>query len=202
LWVDPRKRLSARLGWLTVCIVAVYLITVVRCSLERAQNSFAAAAALFVSPAPAHMLLRLCLCFLLLPMHQVVTVDQIARRIVNEQTGRAYADLAYQTSNVMDRTMFERWREAQNVAALPQVYNNSGDASLLNIRQENFADYAWMGITNKQGIVVASTQHLLNGQDGTHTHACKKEWTSFLATTDFIVLLVLSLLPFPLQAST
>jgi hypothetical protein len=166
---DPRQRLSARLGWLTVCIVAVYLITVVRCSLERSQNSFAAASALLgeLRPCSHALLLRLCLSILLLRLLQVVTVDQIARRIVNEQTGRAYADLAYQTSNVMDRIMFERWREAQNIALLPQVYNNSGDESLLNIRQESFTDYAWLGITNKHGIVVASTQHMLNGQNRT-----------------------------------
>jgi len=120
--LDPRRRLAARLGWLTALLVAVYLVCV------------------------------------------VVSVDQIARHIVNQQTGRACADLAYQTSNVLDRIMFERWREAQTLATLPQVYNNSvGDDTLLNTLQASFTDYAWIGIASADGFVVASTQHLLHG---------------------------------------
>ncbi|MBW4417691.1 MAG: PAS domain-containing protein [Myxacorys californica WJT36-NPBG1] len=89
--------------------------------------------------------------------------------------GEALAELASQMADKLDRGMFERYREIQILAALPSIRNPNAlvaeQRSLLNQTQQTYPDYAWIGITNKRGIVTASTQGILEGVD-----ASSKDW--------------------------
>ncbi|MBW4538683.1 MAG: PAS domain-containing protein [Myxacorys chilensis ATA2-1-KO14] len=89
--------------------------------------------------------------------------------------GEALAELASQMADKLDRGMFERYREIQILAALPPIRNPNAlvaeQRSLLNQTQQTYPDYAWIGITNKRGIITASTQGILEGVD-----ASSKDW--------------------------
>nr|WP_290222924.1 ATP-binding protein [Trichocoleus desertorum] len=81
--------------------------------------------------------------------------------------GQSLAELAYQMADKLDRGMFERYREIQILAALPPIrnpsYSSAAQRSLLEKLQSTFPDYAWIGLLNAQGEVLASTGGILEG---------------------------------------
>lgn len=83
--------------------------------------------------------------------------------------GQSLAELAYQMTDKLDRGMFERYRDIQILSALPLIRNPNypvaDKRSLLEKLQRTYPYYAWIGITNKRGIVLASTGGILEGVD-------------------------------------
>jgi hypothetical protein len=96
-------------------------------------------------------------------------IGNVATDTLRRQIGQQLSELAYQTTEKLDQGMFERYREVQLVA------DNSGIGDpgiplkrkqrLLDDIQETYAYYAWFGMTDTAGRVVAAAQGVLAGAD-------------------------------------
>jgi diguanylate cyclase (GGDEF)-like protein len=87
------------------------------------------------------------------------------RQIVMHQT----AQEAALTASILDRGMFERYREARNLAAMQPLKSIWSDhpaqiRQVLEHLQTSYPDYAWIGFATPDGIVRAATQGMLEGQ--------------------------------------
>lgn len=93
------------------------------------------------------------------------TVDEQLRVHIGEDL----AELAYQMTDKLDRGMFERYRDLQILSTLETFrqpnLNVAQERSLLEKLQSTYTDYAWIGLTDPQGVVLASTGGLLEGID-------------------------------------
>ncbi len=72
-------------------------------------------------------------------------------------------------ANSLDRGMFERYREARNLAVMPALKAIwTGDPATirqtLEQLQSSYPDYAWIGYATPDGTVRAATQGMLEGQ--------------------------------------
>lgn len=72
-------------------------------------------------------------------------------------------------ANILDRGMFERYREARNLAAMPALKavwtgEPAGIRQTLERIQASYPDYAWIGYVTPDGTVQAATQGMLEGQ--------------------------------------
>ncbi len=77
--------------------------------------------------------------------------------------------LADTLANRLDRGMFDRYREIQIVTTLQNIRSSQTPSQqkqeLLEKLQETYPDYAWIGLTDTEGHVVASTKGILTGVD-------------------------------------
>lgn len=89
-----------------------------------------------------------------------VQLKQAAQQSVDE--------LAFQIADKLDRGMFERYQAIEAVAQVASLYNLTVSVStqraILESVQKGYSDYAWIGLTNAEGLVVASTGGLLEGR--------------------------------------
>jgi len=83
--------------------------------------------------------------------------------------GQSLAELSYLLSQQLDRSMFERYREIQIVTTLDSIRNPNASISqkrrILEKLQSTYPDYAWIGLANPTGRVMASTGSLLENKD-------------------------------------
>ncbi|GAB3546730.1 hypothetical protein GCM10027343_24980 [Noviherbaspirillum agri] len=88
---------------------------------------------------------------------------------VKTNIGNGLAELALQTSDKLDRGMFERYREVQLMAKRHDLTSPSIQAeekrAILDARQETYHYYAWIGLVTPEGKVTAATQKMLEGAD-------------------------------------
>lgn len=73
------------------------------------------------------------------------------------------------TTSILDRGMFERYREVRNLAAMPPLKDVwTGDPEVIRQVLEQlratYPDYAWIGYATPDGTVRAATQGMLEGQ--------------------------------------
>jgi diguanylate cyclase (GGDEF)-like protein len=73
------------------------------------------------------------------------------------------------TTSILDRGMFERYREVRNLAAMPPLKDIwTGDPAMIRQVLEqlrtSYPDYAWIGYATPDGTVQAATQGMLEGQ--------------------------------------
>ncbi|OZI67093.1 sensor domain-containing diguanylate cyclase [Bordetella genomosp. 11] len=75
------------------------------------------------------------------------------------------ADIASAMAHTLDRDMFERFREIRNLAEGPTLRSMDPGTlrGLLTVRQQSMTDYAWIGVTDPDGKVIAATQRRLEG---------------------------------------
>jgi len=101
-----------------------------------------------------------------------VTLQVVGRnmaRQVEQEIGQNLAELSFQTTDKLDRGMYERYREVQLMAERYEI--TSADVSvpakraLLERMQETHPYYAWIGITDNSGQVKIATGALLEGKD-------------------------------------
>jgi PAS domain S-box-containing protein len=75
--------------------------------------------------------------------------------------------IAVQMTDTLDRGMFERYRDIVVLAQHDTLQSATASTDLkrdvLEVRQETFPDYAWIGLTDPEGTVSASTGRLLEG---------------------------------------
>ncbi|MDQ2820317.1 MAG: ATP-binding protein [Pseudomonadota bacterium] len=94
--------------------------------------------------------------------HKVI--DQVKRQI-----GDGLAGLALQTSDKLDRGMFERYREVAlmsgQIAYSSASTSTADHARLLERVQKSYRFYDWIGMTDMNGRVLASGSGLLTGVD-------------------------------------
>ncbi|MBB3020109.1 diguanylate cyclase (GGDEF)-like protein [Microvirga lupini] len=79
------------------------------------------------------------------------------------------AQQAAMIANILNRGMFERYREARNLAAMPALKtiwtgDPAGIRQTLERIQASYPDYAWIGYATPDGTVQAATQGMLEGQ--------------------------------------
>lgn len=116
------------------------------------------------------------LTLLLVEVIGVTAGDEVRRNI-----GEGLAELALQTSDKLDRGMFERYREVGLIAqrfdpgAGPQDLARA--RSFLDSLQATYPYYAWIGAASVDGKVMVSTKGMLEGADVSRrpwfTHALK-----------------------------
>jgi signal transduction histidine kinase len=98
-----------------------------------------------------------------------VLVGEVSRGQLEQQIGDSLSEVAFQMTDKLDRGMFERYRELSVLAQIPLLRNanatHDDQRALLDALQRSYPDYAWIGITDVQGNVIASTGGLLEGQD-------------------------------------
>lgn len=90
-------------------------------------------------------------------------------RQIKLERGQSLAQLSYNLTALLERGMFERYREIQIVTTLDNIRNPnspiSEKRSLLEKLQSTYPNYAWIGLANPQGQVIASTGRILEGKD-------------------------------------
>ncbi|MBD8528620.1 MULTISPECIES: ATP-binding protein [unclassified Massilia] len=114
---------------------------------------------------------QLALAFSLLSI--VLTIALVAlfeRRAIAEietQIGEGLADLAAQTSDKLERGMFERYREVALIARQAVSHDpaqaDADRAAALALVQRSYTYYEWLGIADVKGKVLASGNNLLVG---------------------------------------
>jgi diguanylate cyclase (GGDEF)-like protein len=95
----------------------------------------------------------------------------IGQRSITEiktEIGYSLAEVAYITGENLDQYMWSRYGEVAVLSELAEIkkqqdLNNA--EILLNKLKEEFPSFAWVGLTNKEGIVIASTDGILKGAD-------------------------------------
>jgi diguanylate cyclase (GGDEF)-like protein/PAS domain S-box-containing protein len=96
-------------------------------------------------------------------------VDILASSLLSRQSGEKLEELAYQLTTQLDQDMYERYREIQLFANRTTFTNEYTDSksndNLLLKFQQDYPLYTWIGITNEDGKVIASTSKALTGKD-------------------------------------
>jgi diguanylate cyclase (GGDEF)-like protein/PAS domain S-box-containing protein len=107
----------------------------------------------------------------------IVLLTVIILQIIDSQTanrikariGHELEELAFQTTDKLDRGLFERYREVQHLAADRTLVNPAVSPDekreLLHGIQQTYPSYAWIGLADNQGKVLAATGELLEGAD-------------------------------------
>ncbi|MCW7538362.1 ATP-binding protein [Aquabacterium sp. A7-Y] len=92
-----------------------------------------------------------------------------ARRQVSADAGESLAELSRHLSSTLEADMAERYREIQNIANLVHLQGSRLDArqwrAVLEQLQLSHHHYAWIGVTDTRGIVLAATSGMLEGRD-------------------------------------
>lgn len=85
---------------------------------------------------------------------------------------QSLGETAYQMADKLDRGMFERYRDIQILAALDPIrqpdYPINTKRTLIQELQNTYPDYAWIGLLDPQGLVLASTGRVLEGKNIAH----------------------------------
>ena len=96
-------------------------------------------------------------------------VGSISQAQIKADRGDLLAQLAYQLAAALDRDMYIYYQEVQTLATLDDMRSSERPAAqkqvLLDRLQTAYNDFAWIGLTDVQGQVMASTQGLLVGAD-------------------------------------
>ncbi|HSM81590.1 MAG TPA: cache domain-containing protein, partial [Nodosilinea sp.] len=96
-------------------------------------------------------------------------VGDISQRQTQADRGELLAQLAYQLAGALDHDMYIYYQEIQTLASLEEMRShlrpNAQKQVLLDRLQEAYSDFAWIGLADTQGTVMASTQGLLTGAD-------------------------------------
>lgn len=104
---------------------------------------------------------------LVLTLGLVKVIGDTAARQVESDIGQSLAELAFQTSDKLDRGMYERYREVQLMAERYEITSKEVPVevkrAVLNSMQETYPYYAWIGLTDTSGKVKVSTKGMLEG---------------------------------------
>ena len=114
--------------------------------------------------AMAFCVMSVVLTLLLVEVIGVATTERLKANI-----GHGLAERAFLSADKLDHGMFERFREAQLLAQRPALGNPQVEVAnkrnILNGLQDTYPLYAWIGITDTEGKVVAATKGILEGAD-------------------------------------
>jgi PAS domain S-box-containing protein len=117
----------------------------------------------------AYLALAFSLLSVLFTMILVAVVERDGVEEVKINIGQGLAQLAMQTTDKLDRGMFERYREMSLLADRSElVAHNAGAAArrhMLDQVQQSYGYYEWIGLTDMSGKVEAATGGMLEGAD-------------------------------------
>ncbi len=114
--------------------------------------------------------LAIAFCALAIAMGAILAaiIARTAGNQVKADIGSALSDLAQQAADKLDRNMFERYREVQLLAQRPDMGAAAAPAArraTLELHQRSYPHYAWIGVTGRDGRVLAATGALLQDFD-------------------------------------
>jgi len=112
------------------------------------------------------MTLAVCATVALTVALQLALVNHFAVRQAREEAQLRLQQLSWQMRDSLNRVIGHATRDTRLLAELPQVrYSSDADATraVLESLQRSFPDYAWIGIADLDGKVVASTGRMLEG---------------------------------------
>lgn len=92
----------------------------------------------------------------------------LAQHRIQQSIGQNLSETAYYMADKLSQGMFERYRELQIITELDPLKRSTNvleQQQLLEKLQTSYSAYSWIGFTDADGIVRASTQGLLQGQD-------------------------------------
>ena len=96
-------------------------------------------------------------------------IEQAAATSLRAEIGQRLADLALQTTDKLDRGMYERFREVQLMADRTEIGDPNVSIAekqkILDRMQQTYRYYAWLGIADMKGRIVASSNGILQGAD-------------------------------------
>lgn len=122
----------------------------------------------------AYLAFAFSLMSILLTLILTAVMERSATAHVERSIGANLAELAHQTASRLDRSMFERHREVRLMTQRLKAYD---DPELLTRElaalQASYPYYAWIGLADPTGKVLASTKDMLVGQD-----VSKRPWFS------------------------
>ncbi|MDB5792761.1 MAG: sensor histidine kinase [Massilia sp.] len=116
----------------------------------------------------AQLAVAFCLLSVVLTGALVTLFERRAIAQIEAQIGQGLADLAAQTSDKLERGMFERYREVALIAARTGLIEASEGSRIRRAEtlarvQHSYSYYEWLGIANVDGEVLASGNNLLVG---------------------------------------
>ncbi|MBD2578085.1 diguanylate cyclase [Oscillatoria sp. FACHB-1406] len=95
-------------------------------------------------------------------------VGNTSKTQIKADSSRFVEQLAYQMSRNLDRDMFVHYQEIRMLSTLEVIRDSrhflTSKRALLNRLQKAYKNYAWIGLTNFEGVVVASTNQILEGK--------------------------------------
>lgn len=93
----------------------------------------------------------------------------ISKNQIESREGAAFASHAHHTAEMLDRGMFERYREMQVASVLSDISDPAisidTKRKVLERMQGSFNAYAWVGICDANGIGMVGTGKYLEGKD-------------------------------------
>ncbi|HEY5799322.1 MAG TPA: PAS domain S-box protein, partial [Burkholderiaceae bacterium] len=105
---------------------------------------------------------------ILLTLILVEVIGQVVKQRVERSIGNGLGELALQTTDKLERGMFERYREVQLLAQRfdSQPGSSAGERrATLDAVQRTYPHYAWIGMTDPAGKVLVSSKGILEGAD-------------------------------------
>ncbi len=138
------------------------------------------------------------LAFLIFSAVAIVSGQQ-ARRQVGNDIGESLTLLASRMAASLDNGLFERYREIQNVASFSELFSTEDQPDrwrpVLEQLQRTYQHYAWIGVTDADGTVLAATGGLLETRD-----VSQRPWFKEARSAPFVgdvheAVLLASLLP-------
>ncbi|MDP1789683.1 MAG: PAS domain-containing sensor histidine kinase, partial [Methylibium sp.] len=127
-----------------------------------------------------------------------------ARRQVSNDIGESLTLLASRMAASLDNGLFERYREIQNVASFSELFATEEHPDrwrpVLEQLQHTYQHYAWIGVTDADGTVLAATGGLLETRD-----VSQRPWFKEARSAPFVgdvheAVLLASLLPGPTES--
>ena len=117
----------------------------------------------------AQLALAFSLLSVVLTVALVAVVERRAVEQIKTRIGNSLADLAAQTSDKLERGMFERYREVGLIASrtilTTQGYSEARRRQALALVKQSYPYYEWLGVTDPAGKVLVSASGLLEGAD-------------------------------------
>jgi diguanylate cyclase (GGDEF)-like protein len=112
-----------------------------------------------------------CLTVAITVVLQLLLVDHYAIEHAAEQARLRLQQLSWQMRDSLDRTLDQAVRDVYLLSSLPQLQqqpvNPAAARDILENLQRHFSDYAWIGIAEPDGNVLAATGGLLENHDVT-----------------------------------
>lgn len=104
-----------------------------------------------------------------------LVIDRIASESLQRESAGKLAELAYQITDKLDQGMFERYREVSLLARRRELGDPEQPLetkqAALDALQDTYPLYAWIGVTDNTGQVLAATKGLLKG-----VNVAKRPW--------------------------
>ena len=116
----------------------------------------------------AWLALAFTLLSIVLTLALTAVIERKAAEQVKSSIGNGLAELAMQTSDKLDRGMFERYREVRLIAQLRELQPGASQEQrrrALERVQASYGYYSWIGVADMQGRVEVAAKGLLEGGD-------------------------------------